>query len=546
MQTIVIMPFDGQFDDVYEAIKESIDRCKVTVSGDSTHPRRDAVADLKAYRVDEGHGAANIMMELLEQIQLSHLCIADISGNSPNVLWELGYVMGLKKPTIILTQSLDALPFDAKAYRCRQYDRGRLNETLVEALATEIAAVLRDVPEQFVVPEDFGHAQTLAMSIAAPVYFLDADWRIRYMNEAARLVFNAKKESPRDWVGESLVDFINSFDTQLVNLAEIQKNLHVQKEWLARAGDPKTAPPLNIEPIILDSGPYGVVDLRKIGVAVRNPNDSSITGWVVSFNLVNARDPTKYSEFLKEHQGILKHSLFGQPDRPGAAAAAPQVTPQVKWSGWREDNVTNVTFEWAEDYKSKDACCSYMLYVMINDQDRYGLDSAHSLPVWFFDYKQTEFIEIKRDGEILGVLRLHMDHDLDQYIKKFNNLNDNVKNLWEHRRGFVDVGAYFHKLAPSEIRRKWLAKLLAKAVHRCEDRGCVNLYAQVARNLLGTYEDYGFERAGGEFECQDEGWGTRKWIPIYVPNWNFRADVEAGGSDAGRQFREEFEREKAL
>jgi nucleoside 2-deoxyribosyltransferase len=256
MQTFVIMPYHDDFKDVYEAIKDSISLCRKLIEEDSTHPRRDALADFKPYRADEGHGAQPIMTDLLERIQNSQLCIADISGNNPNVLWELGYAMALKKPTIVLTQDVTKAPFDLSGFRVRPYDRGKLTETLVKALADEVAAVLRDVPEQFVVPEDFGHAQTLAMSTASPVYFLDVDWKIKCMNEAAVALFMAKRSEPSGkWVGKSLIDFINSFDTQLLNLAAIQKNLHVQKERLARAGNAKAASPLNIEPAILDSGP---------------------------------------------------------------------------------------------------------------------------------------------------------------------------------------------------------------------------------------------------------------------------------------------------
>jgi len=44
----------------------------------------------------------NIMNNIKRQIKESHFGIADISGNNSNVLWELGYMNGLGKPTIIL------------------------------------------------------------------------------------------------------------------------------------------------------------------------------------------------------------------------------------------------------------------------------------------------------------------------------------------------------------------------------------------------------------------------------------------------------------
>lgn len=40
--------------------------------------------------------------------------MADLTGTNPNVMWELGYAMALKKPALIITQSQAAAPFDVK------------------------------------------------------------------------------------------------------------------------------------------------------------------------------------------------------------------------------------------------------------------------------------------------------------------------------------------------------------------------------------------------------------------------------------------------
>jgi len=55
-------------------------------------------------------------------IQQSRLCIADLTGRNPNVLYELGIAQTLGKPCILLTQDINDVPFDIRQYRVIQYD----------------------------------------------------------------------------------------------------------------------------------------------------------------------------------------------------------------------------------------------------------------------------------------------------------------------------------------------------------------------------------------------------------------------------------------
>lgn len=49
-------------------------------------------------------------------------------------MWEVGYAMALGRPTIIVTQSLDDLPFDIRDMQSLQYDRSQLRRTLGQPL----------------------------------------------------------------------------------------------------------------------------------------------------------------------------------------------------------------------------------------------------------------------------------------------------------------------------------------------------------------------------------------------------------------------------
>ena len=117
MNCFVIMPFSPDFDDVYASIKGGVE---------------DAVAKgaNRCLRLDEARPAGRITERLLSELQSATFCVADLTGNTPNVMWEVGYAMALGKPTIVVTQSVKELPFDLKDMQSLEYARSHLNSTL--------------------------------------------------------------------------------------------------------------------------------------------------------------------------------------------------------------------------------------------------------------------------------------------------------------------------------------------------------------------------------------------------------------------------------
>lgn len=117
MNCFVIMPFAADFDDVYSVIK-------ATVEGAATEAKG------RCFRLDESRPAGRITDRLLTELRSATICIADLTENKPNVMWELGFAMALGKPTILVTQDLAALPFDIKDMQSIEYNRTRLSATL--------------------------------------------------------------------------------------------------------------------------------------------------------------------------------------------------------------------------------------------------------------------------------------------------------------------------------------------------------------------------------------------------------------------------------
>lgn len=130
MNCFVIMPFQSEFDDVYDQIK-------FTVAGVATN------GNFRCFRLDESRPAGRITDRLVSELRSATLCIADLTGTKPNVMWELGYAMALHKPTIIVTQNAAELPFDVKDMQCIEYSRDRLARTLAPPLRASLTDTLR-------------------------------------------------------------------------------------------------------------------------------------------------------------------------------------------------------------------------------------------------------------------------------------------------------------------------------------------------------------------------------------------------------------------
>ena len=75
-------------------------------------------------RIDQIPHSGQIDSEILEYLKNSELVIADITGNNPNVFFELGYRVGLNKPVIqILEKGPNVrIPFDRAMFNTIFYN----------------------------------------------------------------------------------------------------------------------------------------------------------------------------------------------------------------------------------------------------------------------------------------------------------------------------------------------------------------------------------------------------------------------------------------
>lgn len=99
------MPFADEFSDVYKyLISDALESAGYSVK-----------------RADDIKSQNNIIGDIVEGIVKSDLIVADLTGENPNVYYELGLAHALNKKVILLTQEIDDLPFDLRSYRVISY-----------------------------------------------------------------------------------------------------------------------------------------------------------------------------------------------------------------------------------------------------------------------------------------------------------------------------------------------------------------------------------------------------------------------------------------
>jgi len=118
----VMMPFDRASDDVYRSIKDAVEN-----------------EGLRCQRADDIWKHAHIMQDVIELICTASVVICDLSGKNPNVFYETGIAHSLGKEVILITQTMDDVPFDLRSLRCITYlNNGEGRVALTDRLVARI------------------------------------------------------------------------------------------------------------------------------------------------------------------------------------------------------------------------------------------------------------------------------------------------------------------------------------------------------------------------------------------------------------------------
>jgi len=125
LRAFVLMPFDLEFDKIFnDLIKPALEEVGYDVK------RADSIVNQQ-----------NILKDVVRGIAEADLVVADLTSVNPNVFYELGISHTMQRPTVLLTQSIEDVPFDLKSYRVIQYSI-RFDE------APQLSQALKDIGEK--------------------------------------------------------------------------------------------------------------------------------------------------------------------------------------------------------------------------------------------------------------------------------------------------------------------------------------------------------------------------------------------------------------
>ncbi|MGL1937132.1 MAG: nucleoside 2-deoxyribosyltransferase [Fibrobacterales bacterium] len=135
----VIMPFSETFERYYKGIiKPAIQK-----------------NDLDPIRADSLFKSTHIMEDIWNSIKEANICIAELTGKNPNVFYELGLAHAQKKPVILVSESIDDVPFDLRPLRVLIYDKNdhewgkNLLDKIDKAIKETIKSPSKAIPQTF-------------------------------------------------------------------------------------------------------------------------------------------------------------------------------------------------------------------------------------------------------------------------------------------------------------------------------------------------------------------------------------------------------------
>ncbi len=102
---LVLMPFRKELDSHFSVIKECGQRLGYTV-----------------YRVDNQKFSGEIVGSIAKALSKADLIVADLTGNNPNVIYELAIAQSLGKKVLMITNDRNTIPFDISTYRIQLID----------------------------------------------------------------------------------------------------------------------------------------------------------------------------------------------------------------------------------------------------------------------------------------------------------------------------------------------------------------------------------------------------------------------------------------
>ena len=114
----VLSPFEEPFNTIYE---------------DHIRPSVESIKPLRCLRADDIYDNRPIIEDIWQCTNEARLLISELTGRNPNVFYETGIAHTVGKEVILITQSMQDVPFDLKHLRCIVYEYTPRGMTTLEA-----------------------------------------------------------------------------------------------------------------------------------------------------------------------------------------------------------------------------------------------------------------------------------------------------------------------------------------------------------------------------------------------------------------------------
>jgi hypothetical protein len=111
---------------------------------DHVKPTIERLGDYNCIRADDIYDNRPIIEDIWRCINEARVVIAELTGRNPNVFYEVGIAHTVGKEVILLTQTMEDVPFDLRHLRCVVYDyTPRGAQTLETNLRNTVEGILR-------------------------------------------------------------------------------------------------------------------------------------------------------------------------------------------------------------------------------------------------------------------------------------------------------------------------------------------------------------------------------------------------------------------
>ncbi len=135
-KAFALIPLTENFDDVYLVIRKAV----ASLEDELGIP-------VQVFRADEITKPGRVSQQILEAIREADAVIADVTGNDPNVMYELGFAHAANRPVVMISQQLSGTPFDLSDTPRVVYDRSRLVNDLAPRLTAALTKIFAGVSD---------------------------------------------------------------------------------------------------------------------------------------------------------------------------------------------------------------------------------------------------------------------------------------------------------------------------------------------------------------------------------------------------------------